>query len=126
MSLTSQLKSEHKVILELLADAHKAGITNEGGKKKIRDAKTLIINHLKKEEVQLYPQIKNEERLAAMFRDEMAELSKGVIQFFDDWDKGMDGIEFATRLGQIIGALRTRILREETQLYPAYDRANAS
>ena len=126
MGLINQLKSEHEAILTLLKDAQTLGLTTAEGGAKLKKAKHIIISHLEKEERDLYPRLKQNERLASHFRDEMSELSKVVIKFFSDWEAGMDGMELAKQTGGIVGALRARILREETQLYPAYESENAA
>ena len=124
--LIQTLENEHKTIVSLLNDVCRLGISTTEGKEKLFKAKTLIIHHLEKEERDLYPKLLNDPkfaRLAMTFSKEMAELSKTLIAFFDKYDESSSDIEFAQDVGRIMGALKVRISKEETQLYAAFESA---
>ena len=122
--LVQTLENEHKTIVSLLNEVSKVGVASPTGRDKLFKAKTLIINHLQKEERDLYPKLMADPKFAALamtFSKEMAELSKTVIAFFDKYDDNNCDIEFARDVGRIAGALKLRITKEETQLYTAFN-----
>jgi len=102
-------------------EAREAGITSDTGRQKIKKARGLIVAHLQKEDRELYPKLKTVTTMGIDYQKEMVTLSQDVIAFFDAWETGeLTGFELAKRTGSIVGNLRARITREETQLYPKY------
>ena len=124
MGLIDKLKLQHIQILNLLDEARALGVSSEEGKKKLYQGKKLILEHLKLEDEQLYPQLMRMEltkNLARMFSDEMRNLSSIVIDFFDRYEKGNeDEIELAMLLGKVTANLKLRISKEETMLYKQF------
>ncbi|MGC8791376.1 MAG: hypothetical protein ACP5PO_07735 [Desulfurella sp.] len=46
-----------------------------------------------------------------------------MVNFFDTYKKGItDKIQFARDFGKIYGMLKIRMIKEETQLYPVYEK----
>ena len=128
-SLVQNLQTEHASIVNLLDDVRKLGIASPEAKSKLFKAKTLIISHLQKEDAQLYPKLQQNPEtatIAKMFSSEMAELSKAVIAFFEKYEGTESDMDFARDVGRIVGTLKLRISKEESQLYPAYDRLEAA
>ena len=53
--LVSQLKNDHKVLVEVLAKVKELGIGTKEGQGKLSAAKAGLLAHLKKEDAELYP-----------------------------------------------------------------------
>ncbi|MCH7598416.1 MAG: hemerythrin domain-containing protein [Myxococcales bacterium] len=123
------LKAEHSNLIEMLEKAKSLGITTKEGQLIILSAKNELLAHLKKEDEQLYP-VLNEaaktdselQRKLELFAKDMKEVSKQAIDFFDTYSEGGSGIDFAKDIGKLVGSLGSRIRREETGLYPEYDK----
>ena len=123
MSIVDQLEKEHAVILSLLEEARQAGITTADGFGKLRKAKSVILNHLEKEEREIYPRLREEAHMASEFKDEMSTLSKTFLDFYARCESGAAPAELAAEAGRVVGALKMRIVREERVLYPSWKRA---
>ena len=126
--LVSELKGDHEKLSQVLTNAMAKGPTKEG-LQLLTASKAALLAHLKKEDTFLYPELKKasatDPRLKATldtFAADMDKISKAAIDFFNKWEKGGDGIEFAKDIGALITVLRTRIHREESSLYPEYDK----
>ena len=122
--LIDKLKLQHVQILNLLEEARLIGISTDEGKKKLHQGKQLILEHLKLEDEQLYPKLKQMEstrNLAQMFSDEMKNLASLVQEFFNKYEKGSSSdLELAMLLGKVTANLKLRISKEETLLYKQY------
>lgn len=126
--LIQELKSDHEKLAQVLSSALAKGPTKEG-LQLLNTTKAALLAHLKKEDTFLYPELKkaavNDKNLKStidMFASDMDKISKAAIDFFNKWEKGGDGVEFAKDIGSLISVLRSRIHREESSLYPEYDR----
>lgn len=126
--LVDELKSDHEKLAQVLSNALAKGPTKEG-LQLLNTSKAALLAHLKKEDTFLYPELKkaatNDKNLKSTldtFAADMDKISKTAIDFFTKWEKGGDGVEFAKDIGNIISVLRSRIHREESTLYPAFDR----
>ncbi len=124
-SLIQTLKEEHNMIRELLDKTYKAGISSQEGQLTFKEAKSVLIGHLKKEDAQLYPvlqKLQEEKEIVNSFSEEMKGISKVVLEFFRKYERGGQGSEFAIDFGKILGALKRRITKEELILYPKYEK----
>lgn len=129
--LVGQLRKEHVVLLEGLNQAYALGISSEDGREKLRGMRALLLAHLAKEDKELYPLLDaaalHNKRLASLLltlRDEMGLISREALQFFTTYEHGGAGFEFARDFGRLLAALTARIRREETLLFPEYERAS--
>lgn len=124
MSLVDTLKKEHEALKNILSEVKAAGINSQEGRDKLIKSKALLLGHLKKEDEQLYPALKQLEEtkeISRSFQDEMKEMSVTVLEFFNKYENGVDeNMEFAKDFGRLIGALNSRITKEEVALYRAY------
>jgi len=130
--LVDELKKEHSIIVETLNKVRSLGITTEEGQNTLLAAKSGLLAHLKKEDEQLYPVLKNAaesdanlKRTLDLFAKDMDEISKAVLRFFDKYSKGGSGIEFAKDFGRLYGTLSQRISKEENIIYKRYDELTA-
>lgn len=126
--LVEELGKEHAVIAETLGKVKSLGLTSEEGQNTLLAAKNGLLEHLKKEDEQLYPVLKNAaesdadlERTLDTFAKDMNEISKAALEFFDKYSTGGSGMEFAKDLGRLFTTLSQRIRKEENILYQKYD-----
>ncbi|MGC9169023.1 MAG: hemerythrin domain-containing protein, partial [Desulfurella sp.] len=126
--LIDDLLKEHKKLFSLLDELH--NIDKESAKEKLFESKNLFLVHLYKEDKFIYSKFDeakskgvNVEENVLKFKEEMEEISKDVVNFFDTYKKGItDKIQFARDFGKIYGMLKIRMIKEETQLYPVYEK----
>ncbi|SDD10792.1 hemerythrin domain-containing protein [Paraburkholderia lycopersici] len=124
MSIVTTLKHEHQEIFKLLEKVQTLGLSDEG-RKYLKQARSLVVGHLAREDSKLYPQMLARDQtreLAASFASEMKNISKETLSFFDALERGESGLDFARQMGGAIAHLRQRMTREEVRLYPAFDR----
>ncbi len=126
--LTKELGKEHAVIAEILNKANSLGITSEQGQNMLLAAKNGLLEHLSKEDEQLYPVLHNAaehdadlKRTLDLFATDMDKISKAALEFFAKYSAGGSGIEFAKDFGALYAILTIRIRREESILYQKYD-----
>ena len=129
--LVNELKKEHEALVSVLNEIKDLGITSQEGKDKLSAAKNGLLAHLKREDLELYPKLKEAavnndqlKRTLEHFSKEMEEISSFALEFFDKYESGAEGVEFIRDFGKLIGGLRGRIRREENILYPEYDKLN--
>lgn len=127
--LVSVLKEDHKKLLAALDKIKTAGITTPDGRRLLNDIKGALLGHLRKEEAELYPALRKAgaqypeaQQLADRFEAEMKGIGRDAVAFFEKYNAESTGMDFARDLGRLLGALGTRIRREEAELYPAYDK----
>ena len=122
-ALAHILHDEHRIILNLLKDLRRVGPSSPEGHEMLIKARTLILQHLKTEDEQLYPVLRENELtadIAQTFSEEMAPLASRFLAFFERYDSQPDCPDFATELGRLLAALQRRITREECVLLPTY------
>lgn len=124
MSLIDTLKHDHQAIFSMLDESRALGVSTEEGREKLRQVHNMVLAHLHKEDLKLYPalQKKAETReLGDTYSSEMRSISSEVFQFFESLEKGSSGLDFARQMGRVISHLRQRMTREEVRLYPAFE-----
>lgn len=126
--LINELKSEHQTLVAILEEAKALGISNKEGQAKLNSAKMGLLAHLKKEDNQLYPKLKDEaaknanvKMLLEVMAKDMDKVSGSAMSFFDKYANGGKGMEFARDYGQLIAALGARMRTEETSLYAEFE-----
>ena len=132
MDLILQLKQEHVQIIYLLEEIVAETKNKESSKiiPKLREFKSVLLNHLKLEDSLLYPafeKAKNAEmnELGKSFSEEMLAISKVALKFFADFEKEevsklIGDQNFKTQLQGIIKVVKKRVSIEEKILFPAY------
>lgn len=125
--LVDELIIEHKAIVENLNQIKTLGVTSEEGQKKLALAKKSLLAHLKKEDKHLYPKLyqeaqKNSElkRTLELFAKDMDKISSDALRFFDKYDGGGSGLEFAKDFGSLAATLTQRIQKEERIIYQKF------
>lgn len=127
MDLIDELKSDHAQMLETLDRIKAAGVTSDEGKRHLRDAKRMLLDHLRKEDSRFYPVLRRaaerdhdlRRRLEA-FAGDMHRITRDAIAFFDTYAEGGSGLGFARDFGRLYATLRQRQEKEERLLYPQF------
>ena len=126
MGLIDALKKEHIELNNLLRDVQSAGVTTQNGQKKLKDSKVMLLKHLQKEDDQLYPELKKLEAtkvIASSFEEDMKAITKLAMEFFKKYESfDGDPMDFAKDFGRFVGAFKQRIIKEEVNLYPKYEK----
>lgn len=122
--LIDTLKNQHSKILSTLKSAQDLKINTPEGRELLINGKDLILNHLEKEDLELYPKLsENEEtkQISHSFSGDMKKLIPLVLDFFEKAENNDYSIETAALLGKVYANLKFRIEMEEKILYPAYE-----
>jgi iron-sulfur cluster repair protein YtfE (RIC family) len=126
--LIQELKEQHLHLLSILQLAKINGFATLETRELLRSARTTLLDHLRKEDLELYPLLhtaakKNpavKETMDTFARD-MAETSKVAIGFFKKWDQGGTDHDLSKEFGLLQAKLVSRIRREEELLFPLYE-----
>ena len=132
--LIQYLKSEHHALVEILKRVQVIGPSQSESKQLLLEAKRALLAHLKKEDLELYPKLKeaakqNEEidRKVNNFGKDMEEITKFTLHFFDKMENNQySSLEYAKDFGKLVTILSSRISREENILYPLYETVNVT
>lgn len=130
--LIQELKDDHIHLLSILKLAKINGFATLETRELLRSARTTLLDHLRKEDVELYPALRTaaaknpaiKETLDTFAKD-MAETSKVAIGFFKKWDQGESDHDLSKEFGLLQAKLVSRIRREEELLYPLYEQIAA-
>ncbi len=131
INFIKDLKSQHRSIISTMCDID----SQDGGASNIRTSveklnkiTDLLFNHLEKEDKQLYPTLinaKETQDLGKKYYYDMERLSCIAIDFFKKYCAHNEGgkifvEDFVNAYSLFKGLLKTRIKREEAELYPAF------
>jgi len=126
-NLIEDLKIEHAKIAKALNEVVSIGIGSDEGREKLMNAKEMLLQHLQKEDKYLYPILEEaakEDRQIRhtldSFAKDMEAISKLALDFFEKYEKGGGGLEFAKEFGHLYTSLSMRIRREENYLYKIF------
>ncbi len=126
-NLIEELHKEHSLIIKSLNDAKDKIITTNEGQEALNKAKKIFLQHLKKEDEELYPELKkaalNDPELKQTlnnFIDEMKVVSKDTIYFFDHYSNGGYTEKFAADFARLYIKISRRIKDEENIIYKKY------
>lgn len=126
--LIERFKKEHCEIIALLREIKKLGIHSKEGQAKLMSAKGILLEHLKHEDEQLYPalreeaeQNKNLKRELELFAMDPEYVSRVVAEFFDTYSEGVTSKDFSINFESLFASLNARITHEEEALYQEYE-----
>jgi len=124
IDLIDELKSEHKIILDILSEIKTLGISSRPSQEKLLSAKNLLLAHMRKEDEHYYPALKraaaNNSDLKIMldyFVKDMEAVSVHAMHLFDKYSEGGDETEFAADFTLLYMTLKDRIHAEEKTLF---------
>ena len=119
--LVSNFKKDHELIVKLIADAMEAGLGSDVCRRKLLGARSLLVNHIEREDRFLYPHLERESsEMARQFARDMQQISERVVRFVSKYEQGALDRAFASEAGRLIGALTARINQEENFLYQRF------
>lgn len=129
--LIDDLKNEHAVMVNMLNKVTKVVAGSKERKEILSSAKTGLLSHVKKEDIELYPVLKkaaegdeNLRLILDMFAKDMDSIAKSAFGFFDKYSQGASysDLAFAVDFGRLLGLLELRIRKEENILYPEFEK----
>jgi len=127
MNLIEDLKKDHQELNELIRNIKKLGVHTMEGRNILCDAKEKLLDHLKKEDDQLYPILnKNAEnnpdlkKLIDTFEQEMTSITSYAEKFFRKYSIEGGGIDFLENYKTLQSSLANRIEKEEQILFNKY------
>ena len=127
-ALIEEFKREHSGILAILNEVKKLGIHSPEGRSKLISAKEFLLEHLNKENEQLYPVLrkgakhnKDLQNELDIFAIDPQYLTRVVHEFFDDYSGGDTDKDFQINFESLFASLNARIRNEEESLYHEYD-----
>lgn len=131
--LIDELKRDHVEIETMLAKVRDNGITSNEAHKILIAARSKLLAHLKKEDIQLYPVLNKEavndvtlKRSVEFYAKDMDQITADAVAFFDKYspaDAPID-IEFAKAFGRLYSTISRRLRSEEGTLYQAYEKVH--
>ncbi|MHC4307507.1 MAG: hemerythrin domain-containing protein [Planctomycetota bacterium] len=126
--LIEEFKKEHSEIIGILNEVKKLGIHSEEGRSRLMSAKEYLLEHLRKENEQLYPVLRKKAEHNGILKDELdmfamdpEYVSRVVLEFFDKYFGGVTDEDFQINFESLIAALNARIRNEEESLYQEYE-----
>lgn len=126
--LIHELQEQHARLVSILEVAKAHGFASQETQDMLREARTGLLDHLRKEDIELYPVLKvaamtnsSIKEILDMFSVDMADTLKLAVVFFKKCEQAGAGLDLATDGGHLLALLRIRIRREEELLYPLYE-----
>lgn len=129
--LVEKLTAQHRDLLATLDKMTEQGIASPAGRNTLFGARDALLAHLALEDREFYPRLRKAAQAKAalqstlnVFASDLEGITQTAIAFFKrygDASAAGDSLDFARDLGRLMAALRTRIRKEETLLYPEYD-----
>ncbi|HEX8948562.1 MAG TPA: hemerythrin domain-containing protein [Dissulfurispiraceae bacterium] len=126
--LSDELKKEHTAMVAILDEVWKLGLGSSESRNVLVAARETFVNHLEKEERELYPPLRKaaetnsnvRELVDALARD-IEEISHSALAFFDKYTGGGPSNEFKGDFSALYARLTIRIQQEEDMLFPTYE-----
>ncbi len=122
--LTDLLRDQHVWMRQLLDEIRHLGLGKEAGRARLRQVRGLIVEHVRREDEELFTSLQRHpatKALAQTHAAEMRQLSGEILAVFESWQHGAGDLAFARNYGRLLGLLNLRWTREEVHLYPAYE-----
>ncbi len=130
-ALIDEFKKDHLEIIDTLKEIKELGVLSEEGQAKLISAKESLLEHLKKEDEQLYPVLKKEaehneklKELLDVFAKDMENVSRVVMDFFDKYSEDVIDSAVTYEFEHLFAAFRNRIRHEEDLLYEEHEKIN--
>jgi hypothetical protein len=123
--LIMELKQEHEELFVLLEAFKKGrGVDGTGWKENLFAAKKLFLEHLKKEDEELYPRLrakwagdKTMDAIVTKYIDDMKKISQETVVFLDRYNTASAGTDFMKDYAEMMVDLKSRMREEEEKLF---------
>ena len=130
-ALIDEFKKDHSEIIDTLKEIKELGVLSEEGQAKLISVKESLLEHLKKEDEQLYPVLRKEaehneklKELLDVFAKDMENVSRVVMDFFDKYSEDVIDSAVTDEFEHLLAAFRNRIRHEEDLLYEEHEKIN--
>ncbi len=129
--LIRELKKEHAELFALLEAFKKGrGIDGSGWKDDLFAAKKLFLDHLRKEDEELYPRLLAKwkgdmtmETIVRKYVEDMAKISRETVAFLERYETSAhEGSDFMKDFAAVIVDLKDRMREEEEKLFPELEK----
>ncbi|MDH5542782.1 MAG: hemerythrin domain-containing protein [Nitrospinota bacterium] len=124
-----KLEKEHEMIIQTLSSARSLGITSREARKKLLEAKSVLLEHLQNEDTYLYPVLKkasvNDEKLKTLISESAAEIDDVAgmaTRFFEKCENNISDEQYIDDFKELFKTLLYRIHNEENSIYAEYNR----
>ncbi|MBS1258127.1 MAG: hypothetical protein MAG551_01180 [Candidatus Scalindua arabica] len=128
-ALIDEFKKDHSEIIDTLKEIKELGVLSEEGQAKLISVKGSLLEHLKKEDEQLYPVLWKEaehneklKELLDVFAKDMENVSRVVMDFFDKYSEEVVDSAVTEEFDHLFATFRNRIRHEEDLLYEEHER----
>ncbi len=128
--LINELVQEHKEIAGILNELKEMGATTTRGMELLMKSKTTLLNHLSKEDKQLYPPLNERaksslalQRSLETFGAEMDKITLFIQDFYKKYDvnKNINKAEFIRDVTKFFVTFKNRMMKEEVAIYKEYE-----
>lgn len=128
-TLISHFMNDHRTILTLLKYIKTGDLTVQEKEAYLLTIRSVLKQHLEAEDTKLYPGLKKlatpdngAANTVKEFTAGLDRIGKIINEFFDNNEKDLNGIQRDPDFAKIIKLLEIRIVKEEKELYPLYEK----
>lgn len=129
MSIVEKLRNEHQTLVAALGTVDSSKIGTEEGNEVLFNIKSALLQHLKHEDDEFYPLLKDaaltDAELAKTlntFEKDMEKISAAALDFFEKYTSTSSSETFKEDFGLLVENLAQRIAMEEEVLFAAHDK----
>lgn len=129
MTILDTLKKDHISIIEALEVVAQQSFNTDDSKQAIFKIKETLLAHLKREDDDFYPTLKEHAlkdiELAKTlddFSEDMAKISKEALAFFEKHSQNSEDASLKPDLLRLTSYLKRRIVREEKVLFTVFEK----
>ncbi len=115
---------EHAGILLALQVIRESGIGSPEGMEALRRLESRLLDHVEREEQEVYAPLRRRattepklRRTLELFADDLEDVTRTVLAFFDRYRGGDPDDELPGRFGEMAATLKARVRMEETVLF---------
>jgi len=126
--LIDDLKNDHQLILHILDEVKKFGISGSIGREKLLSAKALLLSHIRKEDELFYPALHQAAEQSSglrntlqYFSEDMERVSRTAMDLFDKYAGGDSSEDFSGEITLLYMTLKDRIRTEEDVLFRKFE-----
>jgi iron-sulfur cluster repair protein YtfE (RIC family) len=130
--LLEDLKQEHRILLGILEEVKKLGISSPPGQQRLLSARAILLSHMQKEDREFYPSLRRAaensddlRKVLAYFARDMEVVSRKAFSLFDRHAQGSPQEDVAGELTLLYMTLKDRIRTEEDVLFKKYEQVSA-
>jgi hemerythrin superfamily protein len=114
-------------MLDIMAEISALGISSNSGRKKLVQAKDVLMSHIINEDARYYPALRKAagnntdlKKMLDYFVKDMEFVSKEAVRLFDKYSEGGDEKVFASDFKMLYVTLKDRIRTEEETLFQKF------